>query len=295
MIIDAHAHVYERLTGFGPKGEARAIGGGMVEWATGDCEAFLRPEHGDTGFSYDMLVSLMDEGGIDRAVLLQGSNYGFQNSYTSEAVRKYPDRFVGAGTLDPFAASAERIFENLVDGLGFKILKLELSRTFGLFGYHPGFRIDGDELRPILTEAERRGVTVTLDTGMITTESFQPDAICRIIERHGNLKLVIAHTLFPRQDGKNPERLELLRELRGDNVYYDIANCNLHLPEQRDFLRAAMDMLGAERIMWGTDCPGIFLKRSYRELVDDVRDRDRFSDEEIDFMLGGTAQKVYFA
>lgn len=295
MIIDAHAHVYERLTGFGPKGEARAIGGGMVEWATGDREAFLRPEHGDTGFSYDMLISLMDEGGIDRAVLLQGSNYGFQNSYTAEAVRKYPDRFVGAGTLDPFAASAERIFENLVGGLGFKILKLELSRTFGLFGYHPGFRIDGEELRPILTEAQRRGVTVTLDTGMITTESFQPDALCRLIERHPDMKLVIAHTLFPRQDGKNPERLELLRELRGDNVYYDIANCNLHIPEQRDFLRAAMDMLGAERIMWGTDCPGIFLKRSYAELVDDVRDRDRFSDDEIDLMLGGTAQKVYFA
>lgn len=295
MIIDAHAHVYERLTGFGPKGEARAIGGGMVEWASGDREQFLRPEHGDTGFSYDMLVSLMDEGGIDRAVLLQGSNYGFQNSYTAEAVRKYPDRFVGAGTLDPFAASAERIFENLVDGLGFKILKLEISRTFGLCGYHPSFRIDGDELRPILTEAERRGVTVTLDTGMITTESFQPDAICRIIERHPDMKLVIAHTLFPRQDGKNPERLELLRELRGDNVYYDIANCNLHLPEQRDFLRAAMDMLGAERIMWGTDCPGIFLKRSYSELVDDVRDFERFSAEEIDLILGGVAEKVYRA
>ena len=50
-IIDAHAHIYERLTGFGPRGEARAIGGGMVEWATGKREQFLRPEHGDTGFA----------------------------------------------------------------------------------------------------------------------------------------------------------------------------------------------------------------------------------------------------
>ena len=37
-IVDAHAHVYERLTGFGPRGEARAIGAGMVEWATGERE-----------------------------------------------------------------------------------------------------------------------------------------------------------------------------------------------------------------------------------------------------------------
>lgn len=49
-IIDAHAHIYERLTGFGPKGEARAIGNGMVEWATGQREQFLLPEHGDFGF-----------------------------------------------------------------------------------------------------------------------------------------------------------------------------------------------------------------------------------------------------
>ena len=61
--IDAHAHVYERLTGFGPRGEARAIGGGMVEWSTGVKERFLKAEHGDYGFSYDMLASLMNEGG----------------------------------------------------------------------------------------------------------------------------------------------------------------------------------------------------------------------------------------
>ena len=295
MVIDAHAHVYERLTGFGPKGEARAIGGGMVEWATGDREPFLRPEHGDYGFSYDTLVSLMDEGGIDRAVLLQGSNYGFQNSYTREAVRKYPDRFVGAGTLDPYAAHAERIFENIVDGLGFRILKLEMSRTFGLCGYHPGFSIDSDVVAPILAEAERRGVTLTLDTGMITTESFQPDAICRVRDRYPELKMVLAHTLFPREDGRNPERLDLLGKLRGANVYYDVANCQLHLPSQRDYLRAAMDIVGADRIMWGTDCPGIFMKRSYRELVEDVCDTERFEPEELDLVLSGVAKKVYHA
>ena len=294
MIIDAHAHVYERLTGFGPKGEARAIGGGIVEWATGDKEQFLRPEHGDVGFSYDMLVSLMDDGGIDRAVLLQGSNYGFQNSYTAEAVRKYPTRFVGAGALDPFAANKEKIFENLVENLGFRILKFEMSRTYGLCGYHGGMLIDGDELAPILAEAERRSVTVTIDTGMIDTESFQIDGLRRARDRYPDLTLVVAHTLFPRPDGRNAERLGLLESLRGENVYYDVANCNLHIPEQRDYLRAAIDIVGADRIMWGTDCPGIFMKRSYSELVSDVRDASRFAPEEIDLILGGTAERVYW-
>lgn len=132
--IDAHAHVYERLIGFGPHGEARAIGDGMVEWATGNKERFLRKGHGDYGFSYDMLLSLMDEGGISHAVLLQGSNYGFQNSYTAEAVKKHPKRFTGAGTFDPYAKSANEIFKNLADNLKFKILKFELSECYGLVG-----------------------------------------------------------------------------------------------------------------------------------------------------------------
>ncbi|MBQ2773190.1 MAG: amidohydrolase, partial [Clostridia bacterium] len=80
-IVDAHAHIYERLTGFGPRGEARAIGAGMVEWATGEHERFLREVDGDTGFSPERLLELMDEGGVSHAILLQGSNYGFQNSY----------------------------------------------------------------------------------------------------------------------------------------------------------------------------------------------------------------------
>ncbi|MBO7170833.1 MAG: amidohydrolase family protein, partial [Clostridia bacterium] len=133
--IDAHAHIYERLTGFGPHGEARAIGGGMVEWATGRKERFLKPEHGEYGFSYDMLATLMEEGDIGHAVLLQGSNYGFQNSYTAEAVRKHPDKFTGAGSFDPYAKHADLIFDHLVNDLGLKILKFEMSDGYGLVGY----------------------------------------------------------------------------------------------------------------------------------------------------------------
>lgn len=294
MIIDAHAHIYERLTGFGPKGEARAIGGGEVVWATGERERFLRPEHGDTGFSPEMLVRLMDEAGVDRAVLLQGSNYGFHNDYTAEAVRKYPKRFVGAGTLDPFAASRERIFENLVDRLGLCILKLEMSRHYGLCGYHEGLRIDGVQLASVFAEAERRGVVVTVDTGVLGSESCQVDGLCRVRDRYPDLTLVVAHMLFPCDDGRNAERLELLARLAGERVYFDAASIGLHLPERRDYLRSAMDVVGADRIMWGTDCPGIFLKRSYRELIEDARDRERFDEREIDLLLGGVAERVYF-
>ena len=168
--IDAHAHVYERLTGFGPRGEARAIGGGMVEWATGEKERFLKAEHGDRGFSYDMLASLMDEGGISHSVLLQGSNYGFQNSYTSEAVRARPDKFTGAGSFDPCAKNADKIFDNLTSNPGFRILKFEMSETYGLVGYHPDMKLDDRFFEPYLKAAEDMNITVAAGSDAHKTE-----------------------------------------------------------------------------------------------------------------------------
>lgn len=38
---------------------------------------------------------------VERAVLMQGSMYGFQNRYHSELIRRYPDRFCPTCTVDP--------------------------------------------------------------------------------------------------------------------------------------------------------------------------------------------------
>ena len=78
--MDAHAHIYERLTGFGARGEARAIGGGMVEWATGEKERLLKAEHGEYGFSYDMLASLMEEGASVMPFFCKAPTMGFRTA-----------------------------------------------------------------------------------------------------------------------------------------------------------------------------------------------------------------------
>lgn len=293
-IVDAHAHVYERLTGFGPRGEARAIGAGMVEWANGERERFLREEDGDTGFSPERLLRLMDEGGISHAVLLQGSNYGFQNSYIAEAVKKYPTRFTGAGSFDPFCAAAPAIFSHLTQTLGFRTLKFEISARYGLCGYHPSLRIDGEAFEPYLAKAEERGITVTVDTGAMGTDSFQIDGLCHVLDRHPHLTLVVAHTLFPSAtDGKNEERLALVKKMVRKNLYFDVTLKNLNAPIVRDYIRAVMDLVGADHMLWGTDCPGTFMRKSYSQILSEICDTERFSKEELAALLGGTARRVY--
>ena len=56
---------------------------------------------------------------------------------------------------------------------------------------------------------------------------------------------------------------------------------------------AAMDIVGADHIMWGSDCPGIFMRRSYRELIADACDSELFGEEELWLLMGGTARVAY--
>ena len=49
MIIDAHAHIYEYCRPYGPRGEGRAIGGGLIQWPNGKVERFFPERYGDCG------------------------------------------------------------------------------------------------------------------------------------------------------------------------------------------------------------------------------------------------------
>ena len=293
-IIDAHAHIYERLTGFGPKGEARAIGNGMVEWATGLRERFLKEGHGDYGFSAEKLIELMDEAGVSHAVILQGSNYGFQNSYIAESVKKYPHRLTGAGTFDPYAMRADEIFKNLTENLGFKIIKFELSEGYGLSGYHPYFSYD--VLDKYMALCEKMNLTVVLDIGFINTKSFHPEEVSRIADKYKYLTIVVAHALFPLYDNLNEERLRHIKSLVRDNIYFDIAN--LQTPPDTDeklqYIRAVTDVVGSDHIAWGTDCPGVFINYSYKDLISYITDSCLFTGKELSDFMSKTAKKIYF-
>ena len=89
-LIDVHAHVVENLHGFSRGGELRAVGGGMARWADGNEFLLFPPVLGEKDVTYDRLHDFLLEQGVEKAVLLQGSFYGFQNEYTLEAARPWP-------------------------------------------------------------------------------------------------------------------------------------------------------------------------------------------------------------
>ncbi|MDF3002907.1 MAG: hydrolase [Bacillota bacterium] len=296
-IIDAHAHVIERVAGFGPRGELRPIGGGKARWADGSEISMIPEEMGSCDFTGEALLALMDSFQVEKAVLLQGSFYGFQNEYTFETVEKYPERFIGAGTFDPFCAERDRLLERLLCSFGFRIIKFEVSSGGGLMGYHEPFSVDGPVFAPVISRIADSGATLVLDIGSPGMKSYQPEAVKNIANRYPAMKIVLCHLLGP--GVHDLEALtEGLKTLKRDNIWFDLAAVPWNLePEPyetaRKFVKTAKGLVGAEKLIWGTDVPSVLTKERYADLIGYLADSHFFSQTELEAVFYHNACAAY--
>lgn len=305
MIVDAHAHIMGAVRGHIAAGATRSLTYGRVQ-AGGDIMQVLPPTVRDSAFPPEMLLAHMDWAGVDQAVLLQGPFYGENNDYVRDAVRRWPDRFVGAAYGDPRAPRARELFLRAVEGDGFRILKVEMSVATGLVGLYPDLELDDETMGWIWDEAARRHLVVTLDLGAVGSASYQTAALRRVVERHPDLRVVIAHLAQPpigREDAEILDRLwrEQIELGRFPNVWFDLSALPAYgvhqeypYPDAIRYIRRASDLIGAGKLMWGTDAPGLLCQATYLQLRDLVaRHCVWLSDQQRADVLGRTAARVY--
>ena len=298
-IIDAHAHVAQYIAGFTSRGELRPAGGGKAQYATGEVFQMFPPEMGDTGVSPEALISVMDDNGVEKAVLLQGNWLGFQNEYTYAAMKKYPDRFTGAATYDPFCIKAEEIRRHLFDELNFKAVKFELSNGSGLMANRE-FYLDGKVMNDCFAHASKKGLTGVLDIGRPRNSCWQVDAVSSAIKKYPDVTFVICHLLAPQKDDGELLK-QSLNKLLFKNVYFDIAALAANqkpesypYPSAVGHLKTAKSIVGAERLMFGSDMPCTLARDSYKHLTDYIIDSSAFTENELEYVFYKTAQDVYF-
>ena len=223
-IIDAHAHIFNTLAGFGAEGELRAIGDGKGIWATGRIQQVI-PECYGRAFTAEDFLSVMDSYNVEKAVLLQGGMLGFNNNYLYETVNKYPERFTAAAAIDPFCRKIDDILDNILNNLRFRIFKFESSSGCGLMGAHDEFRLDSPRMFEIYERiAEHNGILV-FDLGSPGDISHQPDAMLNIADRYKEMRIVICHLASPKRNHRDILESEL-RQLRRDNIAFDLAALN---------------------------------------------------------------------
>jgi predicted TIM-barrel fold metal-dependent hydrolase len=308
VIIDAHVHIVDKVEGLTGAGPTRSLGYGKISWGSRELQ-LLTPSANPTSFSPETLLAYMDWAGVDKAVLLQGGFYGDKNDYVASAVARWPDRLVGAGYFDPCAAGAEEAFRRCVDELGFWILKFELSVETGLVGLHPDLRLDGERMAWIWYEAERRDLVVAVDLGAVGSASYQTDALRSVLDRHPRLRVVIAHLAQPPIATVGDPELDALWEAqlrlaRRPTVWLDLSSLAAYAatieeypyPTAQSCIRRAVELLGADRLLWGSDLPGLLSVATYPQLLAFVARRCDFLDaHDRARILGLNAEDVYFA
>ena len=299
-IIDAHAHVAQYIAGFTSKGELRAVGQGKAQYSTGEIFQMFPPEMGDIGVSPEALLKVMDENDVEKAVLLQGNWLGFHNQYTYEAVIKYPERFVGAATYDPFCVNVEAVKKRRFDDLGFKIVKFELSTGSGLMANRPPVYLDGTVMNGCYAHAREKGLTVVMDIGRPNCPCWQVDALASAISKYPEVTFVICHLLAP-QRGDVQILSDALQKLKMPNVYFDLASlANNQKPESFPYptaskhLETAKNTVGADRLMFGSDMPSALARDSYTHLKDYIIQSGVFNEKELQDVFYNTAYKVFF-
>lgn len=300
-IIDAHVHLVQTIAGFSSMGEIRACGGGYGIDATGKTFPMIPPELGEDQVTPEAVLRLMDAHHVQKAVLLQGSYFGFQNQYSYDAMQKYPDRFAAAASYDPFCGQKDAIRSHLFDELGFRIVKFEISSRCGLSGYHTSMDLDSEVMHDVYRHAAKRNLIFVLDIGRPGTSAWQLDALCRVIRRYPKMRFVICHLAAPYPDSDDSVK-QTLERLALDNVWFDLAalcsNCRPEVfpyPSGRRYVRYALDLAGADRLLWGSDLPSTLNRDSYQSQIDFLSLDDGLSPKEKQKLFYDNADRLFFS
>ncbi|MGO9089194.1 MAG: amidohydrolase family protein [bacterium] len=255
MIIDCHTHIFPE--------EVRK-----------DREAFCKKDDAFLSIYRDSkskmvgvedLIASMDESGIDRSVICgfpwtQPDLCSFHNQYLMASASRYPNRLIVFVSL---------LFSNP----GWSGRELDRALNGGAKGvgeiafYHDEMTSrDVHSMKPILTQMEKQGVPLLLHTNETIGHSYPGkgrtplERFYELILSFPKLPIILAHW------GGGLPFYELMPEVAKvmTNVYYDTA-ASPFLYSGRIYA-VAKDMVGAEKIFFGTDYPLISPRRYFKEL-----------------------------
>lgn len=292
-VIDAHIHAYPAEVAADP-----------VAWGTEQgehwwvrCVAPHRRRSLQGWATIDQLLRDMDTAGVDQVVMLgwyweRQATCELQNAWFIDWHRAHPDRFQAFAAVNPSAGAAAR--EALA-----RALDAGLCGVGELLPQVQGGALADENWSAVFALAAARGVPVNLHVtdplafGSDSTAKATPlESYLAMIQAHQATTFILAHW------GGGLPFYELNPRLRPffKNVYYDsAATALLYDPS---VFRRVVDIVGPERILWGTDYPLLTHPRierapTFRHDLADVRGpAAALSPAELDLILGGNTARL---
>lgn len=298
--IDIHAHIFYCVHGANRNGPVtserygRVFNGGLVK-------PFMPPLSDHTTFTEDNLLEMMARSDVEKAVLLQNPTIGLINGEVAGAVRAHPGVFAAAAQVDPFLPDAAERLQALVETGAFRALKLEMSDDWGWLSIHPQADFHYRRVYPLLDVAAANRLHVIFDTGATTGAAYLVDELRGLVRDYPDIHFVFEHLGYMTPGGDKQRYEQLLQLGRLENVSFGISAAGQLLAEEYPCKRAllllqqAYEIMGAEKLLWGSDCPTTLCRYTYQQMKDFVAMHATFLTEKERFqILYDNAGRMFF-
>ncbi len=295
LIIDTHAHLWLRQdTQWNGLAIRTKDGNGSRSEFLGEERQMLPPFMIDGKNTAEVFLSNMDYARVGAAVVVQEFIDGIQNDYLREVQRCYPERFFCYAMVD-----------YLRDGFCDEAVRLMTADAFRGMAI-PGHRLLGRRLTdPEMMqmfrwmEANGKYLSITLADG-----DQQVAELNEVIMACPSLKIAIGHLGMADQPTTPPWENESWRRqillARNENVMIEsggitwLYNTEFYpFPSAIRAIREAANLVGMEKLMWGSDYPRTITAITYRMSYDFVSKSTELTDEEKLLFLGENAKRFY--
>jgi uncharacterized protein len=298
MIIDMHAHVGRYKEVWSPKfAEAMLQQFGKFPKWWGDRKPWRQE---DFDVDPDEFVRNMDRNGIDKSVVWGLACKPFEcrtsPEIVAQAVKLYPNRFIGFHTCDPAGYPDDN-----ADELARAVKELGLQGVKIYAGYN-NLAPNDPQLFPVYQKAAELDIVVVVHTGYTCTH-LGPENYAPLMQQYPllleevaatfpRLRLVMAHFANPWAE----DAIQLMRKY--DNVYVDTAYGAFPLSWKVNALVWAKNFGILHKVLWGSDYPlhspeqSLELHRRMPAYTSERRIEPMLTAEEIENVLGNNAARM---
>lgn len=272
-IIDFHIHIFSKAAGHNQCGPVDSDLYGRVRNA-GETKPFIPPFGRETAFPLPNLLELMRRYDVQKALLLQNPTIGIINEEIDSAITSNPGICHGVVQVDPFAPDAVDTIKTYGRKKGFFALKLELSEGWGWLGIHKIKDFRYESLYPLIEAAHSTNLSVIIDIGDHKGQAYSPEGLRKMTETYANTHFVIEHLGYYTHGTPRTLWKEMIELGKKDNVFFGLSAVAQVMGEEYpcpialELIKDAFSIVGARKLLWGSDAPTTLNRYTYRQLID---------------------------
>ena len=284
LIIDAHSHLWlNQDTVVGNQRICQLEPNRSRSLFFGEERQMLPPFMTDGQNTAERFLSNMDYAQVAAAVVTQEFIDGIQNSYLIQVESRYPNRFFTFGMLDYRHPGFMELAPAVVDS--FKGIKVPAARL-------PQHFLTNDMMQLMhLLEEKGKILGIELQDG-----DAQVGQMEEIIQECPNLKIAIGHFGMVTRPGW----LSQIKLARHSNVFVEsggitwLFNDEFYpFPSAVSAIKEAADLVGIQKLMWGSDYPRTITAITYKMSYDFIEKTPELSDDEKRLFLGQNAKQFF--